>query len=84
MDCWSGHILRDYLEDIVSSFKDYNRIESEIGEYFYQTKNSEILQRKRVIGCTTTAAAKYVRALQAAKPSVILVEEAGEILESHV
>src|SRR5947207_6157264 len=59
-------------------------MESELDEYFYHRKNSEILKRKRIIGCTTTAAAKYVRALQAAKPGVILVEEAGEILESHV
>jgi len=84
MDRWTWDILRDCLEDIASSFRDYNRIENEIDEYFYQTKNSAILQTKRVIGCTTTAAAKYIRALQAAKPGVILVEEAGEILESHV
>jgi hypothetical protein len=39
---------------------------------------------KRIIGCTTTAAAKYTRGLQCASPGIILVEEAGEILESHI
>jgi superfamily I DNA and/or RNA helicase len=43
-----------------------------------------IIRRKRIIGCTTTAAAKYVQALQAISPGVLLVEEAGEILESHI
>jgi superfamily I DNA and/or RNA helicase len=38
----------------------------------------------RIIGCTTTAAAKYAVELQAAAPGVVLVEEAGEILESHI
>ena len=43
-----------------------------------------ILQGKRIIGCTTTAAAKYGFSIRAAAPEVVLVEEAGEILESHV
>jgi hypothetical protein len=47
-------------------------------------KNMSILKEKRVIGCTTTAAAKYARELRSASPGVVLVEEAGEILESHV
>lgn len=38
----------------------------------------------RIIGCTTTAAAKYTQQLRDALPEVLLVEEAGEILESHV
>jgi superfamily I DNA and/or RNA helicase len=38
----------------------------------------------RIIGCTTTGAAKYSSQIRAAAPSIVLVEEAGEILESHV
>lgn len=47
-------------------------------------RNAEIIKRKRIIGCTTTAAAKYAKELLNARPGIILVEEAGEILESHV
>ena len=47
-------------------------------------KHAEIIGGKRIIGCTTTAAAKYAKELLNAKPGIILVEEAGEILESHV
>ena len=43
-----------------------------------------VLKEKRTIACTTTGAAKYGERIRAASPTVILVEEAGEILESHV
>jgi hypothetical protein len=44
-----------------------------------------ILSKARVIGCTTTAAAKYTSMLQDPKvaPAVVMVEEAGELLEVH-
>ena len=42
------------------------------------------LMPKRVIGCTNTGAAKYRKDIADLSPDVLLVEEAGEILESHV
>ncbi|KAJ5448828.1 hypothetical protein N7445_003649 [Penicillium cf. griseofulvum] len=47
-------------------------------------KNREILKSKRIIGCTTTAAAMYSEDIRHASPGIVLLEEAGEILESHV
>ncbi|KAJ6114078.1 P-loop containing nucleoside triphosphate hydrolase protein [Penicillium capsulatum] len=47
-------------------------------------KTREILQRKKIIGCTTTAAAMHAEDLKHASPGIVLLEEAGEILESHV
>ncbi|KAK5072925.1 hypothetical protein LTR64_000665 [Lithohypha guttulata] len=47
-------------------------------------KGRRLLRDRRVIGCTTTAAAKYVKDIQSAQPDVVIVEEAGEILEGHV
>ena len=47
-------------------------------------KYADIIKQKSIIGCTTTAAAKYAKELLNARPGIILVEEAGEILESHV
>lgn len=44
----------------------------------------ETLDEKKVIGCTTTAAAKYHELIVAANVDMVLVEEAGEILEAHV
>lgn len=44
-----------------------------------------ILAKARIIGCTTTGAAKYTSMLQDPKvaPAVVMVEEAGELLEIH-
>lgn len=81
---WTRNILRDYLEEIAPLFQAFNRIQRQIDDSIYQTRNSDILTTKRIVACTTTAAAKYTQALEAAKAGVILVEEAGEILESHV
>lgn len=43
-----------------------------------------VLEGARIIGCTTTGAAMYKDLLSTAKPSIVMVEEAGEILEAHV
>lgn len=45
---------------------------------------SELMKTKRIISCTTTAAAKYADQISLAKPGIVLVEEAGEVLESHI
>ncbi|KAG2134156.1 AAA domain-containing protein, partial [Suillus bovinus] len=37
-----------------------------------------------IIACTTTGAAMFAQDIRAASPDVLLVEEAGEILESHI
>lgn len=83
-DRWRFDILREDLEEIASLFKNYNRTEREIDDIFNQTNSTDVFKQKRIIACTTTAAAKYSQALEAAKPGTILVEEAGEILESHI
>ena len=43
-----------------------------------------ILEKARVIGMTTTCAAKYRSVLQRICPKIILIEEAAEVLEAHV
>lgn len=52
-----------------------------------ETKNvSKIacLRQARIIGCTTSGAAKYNDLIQALAPAVIICEEAAEVLESHI
>lgn len=46
--------------------------------------DSNILQQARIIGATTTGAAKYRDLLSLKSASVVIVEEAGEVLEPHV
>ncbi len=84
IDEWRRDILREDVERFVELYERFNRVQKEVQDYTNYGKNSAILQSKRIVACTTTAAAKYARLLQAVKPHSVLVEEAGEILESHV
>jgi hypothetical protein len=47
-------------------------------------KDLKILREARVVGMTTTSAAKYRDLLQQVRPKIILVEEAAEVLEAHI
>ncbi|NXY66516.1 ZNFX1 protein, partial [Callaeas wilsoni] len=42
-----------------------------------------ILNEARIVGMTTTGAAKYRKILQYVKPRIVIVEEAAEVLEAH-
>ena len=80
---WKANILKYQVTEVCRSAKEYDRCQIELQRTF-QEGNIDILRNKRVIGCTTTGAAKYKESIQAVSPDVLLVEEAGEILESHV
>ncbi|EUC58494.1 NFX1-type zinc finger protein, putative, partial [Rhizoctonia solani AG-3 Rhs1AP] len=45
---------------------------------------AEILSRSEIVGCTTTGAAKVISMLSGMGPKVMIVEEAGQVLESHI
>ncbi|KAJ7158758.1 P-loop containing nucleoside triphosphate hydrolase protein [Mycena filopes] len=80
---WKKAIMAEQVEQFVTIAREYNETQTALARKF--TANTvAVLQSKRIIGCTTTAAAKYTESIQAASPGVLLVEEAGEILESHV
>jgi hypothetical protein len=49
-----------------------------------QESELQILRDARIIGATTSGAAKYHDLLTAKAAGVVLVEEAGEVLESHI
>jgi superfamily I DNA and/or RNA helicase len=62
--------------------KKFNQCQEDIQRLFAQ-KHAHIIGQKRIVGCTTTGAAMYQDEIQKASPGIILVEEAGEILEPH-
>nr|GAT43007.1 predicted protein [Mycena chlorophos] len=43
-----------------------------------------LLQNVDIVGCTTTGAAKLTSLLKSLSPRVMLVEEAGQVLEAHI
>lgn len=80
---WESDIIKERVSKVYDCGKQYNEILSQIEELCSE-KDRSILGNKRIIGCTTTAAAKYVQTIHSCSPGVVLVEEAGEILESHI
>jgi hypothetical protein len=80
---WEEAITEEKLTNLYSAAKQYNELIRQLERKFSE-RDSNTVQAKRIIGCTTTAAAKYTELLQSVCPSVLLVEEAGEILESHI
>ncbi|KZS96999.1 P-loop containing nucleoside triphosphate hydrolase protein [Sistotremastrum niveocremeum HHB9708] len=83
LDTWRAEMLEEQIGQFSTSSVQYNSYCSCL-ESLFNTQLGALLSQKRIIGCTTTAAAKYREDIESASPSVVLVEEAGEILESHV
>jgi hypothetical protein len=80
---WRQDILADtraYLQTLV---KRYDELFDE-KKCLFQEKYSQILRDARVIGATTTGAAQYRDILSTRAAGVVIVEEAGEVFESHV
>ncbi|MCJ1288012.1 hypothetical protein MMC26_007365, partial [Xylographa opegraphella] len=80
---WKAEILRERASRLYEYGSLFNNALTDINALFNE-RDRRVIQDKRIIGCTTTAAAKYVQYIQSASLDVLLVEEAGEILESHI
>lgn len=80
---WEAAIISDLVQHFSTVADNYNSIQEKL-MLAQSANNVNLFKSKRIVGCTTTAAAKYCADIQAFNPDVLLVEEAGEILESHV
>ncbi|KAG2359774.1 hypothetical protein BDR07DRAFT_1336370 [Suillus spraguei] len=83
METWKSEIRKSILEEICTLGTNYNECQDQLMRKFGEARVA-ILAGKRIIACTTTGAAMFAQEIHAANPDVLLVEEAGEILESHV
>ena len=80
---WTEELLEECVQNVYKAGSAYNECLAAIDKQFNQNMG-ELLRSKRIIGCTTTGAAMFREDIAAAHVDVLLVEEAGEILESHV
>ncbi|KZV71056.1 P-loop containing nucleoside triphosphate hydrolase protein [Peniophora sp. CONT] len=80
---WESAIFREQAEKLFRTGHKFDGFQTSLERKFAQGEG-ETLRNARIVGCTTTAAAKYTEHLRAASPGIVVVEEAGEILESHV
>jgi hypothetical protein len=82
-DRWILEAVQEQVSELSNLARQYNECRARVEE-LYREKRAYILSQKRIIGCTTTAAAMYSKEIQKVLPGIVIVEEAGEILESHV
>ncbi|KAK6429478.1 hypothetical protein LTR95_014375 [Oleoguttula sp. CCFEE 5521] len=80
---WKLQIQQERIQAIGRVAEMYNESEAALRESWGQ-RDRDTIGRKRIIACTTTAAAMYTKQLRSAAPGIVMVEEAGEILESHI
>jgi superfamily I DNA and/or RNA helicase len=80
---WQTAIVDDLVAEIRSVGRDFNSDQALVGRILGE-RDASVIRSKRIIACTTNGAAKYSSAIQSASPGVVLVEEAGEILEAHI
>ncbi|KAI9668499.1 MAG: hypothetical protein M1829_005377 [Trizodia sp. TS-e1964] len=80
---WQTAITNDFVTEIKEVGRHFNEEQARLDKIFAE-RDTAILRSKRIIACTTNGAAKYASGIQSASPKVVLVEEAGEILEAHI
>ncbi|KAI1758774.1 P-loop containing nucleoside triphosphate hydrolase protein [Hypoxylon sp. FL1150] len=83
MQQWEQEVRQKDTSTLAKQMDEFNKLQKTL-QGLRKEKNEQILQGKRIIGCTTTAASMFSQEIQAATPGIIIVEEAGEILESHI
>ena len=79
---WGGEILEVQTGAILKAGDEYNDRQAPISAKF-QERTRRVLNSKRIIACTTTGAAIFRDAIHDAGPEILVVEEAGEVLECH-
>ena len=80
---WTEALLEEHVTRVRELAQQLDDLQVRRATIFGEGKIST-LKSKQVIGCTTTLAAKHIELIRNAEVDVVLVEEAGEILESHV
>lgn len=81
---WSDALQEESIEQLSKYIDEFNGCQQRLQRELNRSEVGGVLRNKRIVGCTTTAAAMYREEIQTFKPDILLAEEAGEILESHV
>ncbi|XP_033626581.1 NFX1-type zinc finger-containing protein 1-like [Asterias rubens] len=79
--------VKKYIEEQEEMLTDYRISYDSLSKEIQAMKNNvdfEVLSKARVIGMTTTGAARCQSVLQLLGPRIVIVEEAAEVLEAHI
>ncbi|QRV86468.1 Zinc finger, NF-X1-type [Ceratobasidium sp. AG-Ba] len=84
---WKLIALKRTSESRLANFTRFRQNHAEARQEYQDTQDQvqvNLLKGTHVIGCTTTGAAKLVSLFASIEPQVMIVEEAGQVLEAHV
>jgi hypothetical protein len=79
---WVSRYVEDVRENILDAERTY-QIAADRYKEVLEEEDMAVMSRMKVIGMTTTGAARYINSLRRIKPKVVVVEEAAEVLEAH-
>ncbi|OWK52296.1 NFX1-type zinc finger-containing protein 1 [Lonchura striata] len=74
---------QDFIKDSIREHEEQYQAAAQRLEKLKLEQDLIILSNARIVGMTTTGAAKYRKILQCIEPRVVIVEEAAEVLEAH-
>jgi hypothetical protein len=80
---WHNRYRAYLLEELERECQHFNSL-CEEADKVRKYNDRYALDTADVIGMTTTGAAKYQHVLEIVKPKIVVVEEAAEVLESHI
>uniref|UniRef100_A0A914PM37 NFX1-type zinc finger-containing protein 1 n=1 Tax=Panagrolaimus davidi TaxID=227884 RepID=A0A914PM37_9BILA len=80
---WVSEALKTRKREIADAERNYRHLKKLL-KVQKSIVDLEIMKHAKVIGMTTTAAAKYQSTLRSIKPRVVIVEEAAEVFEAHI
>ncbi|KAI5738736.1 hypothetical protein M8J77_010544 [Diaphorina citri] len=80
---WVNNLRSGLMNSIKTLEKRYRDMSEQLQEA-RQLEDLNILRHFKIVGITTTAAAKNHLLLTALRPNIVIVEEAAEVLEAHI
>ncbi|KAI8138634.1 RNA helicase [Fennellomyces sp. T-0311] len=80
---WADQRYKDQCASIKRMMSEYEKLSMDIRQLNIMG-DARICRESRVIGMTSTAAAKYHDLLEEVKPRIMVVEEAAEMMEAHI
>ncbi|KAF9184974.1 hypothetical protein BGZ51_003012 [Haplosporangium sp. Z 767] len=83
LDSWKSEVQESMMELMGTLLKQIEKIGKKKDDAFDDVRRG-ILRKAKVIGLTTNGAAKNQTLIEAVAPKIIICEEAGEVLESHI
>jgi len=80
---WKKQYIHEKYNKLGAKFEEYLALCNQCKKTT-QEEDFFVLEGVDLIGMTTTGAAKYQHIIQRVKPKIVVVEEAAEVLESHI